>query len=60
MSSKLFSLTLAIRDIKIKSILRFNFAPLEWMDTTKQLTTNTEVGVGKREPLFTTARIANQ
>jgi hypothetical protein len=50
---KIFSPSLAIKEMQIKITLRFHPTPLEWLASRTPPTTNVGEDVGKMEPLYT-------
>jgi hypothetical protein len=45
--------SLAIKEIQIRTKLRFHFTPLEWLSSRTKTTTNVGMDMGKKEPLYT-------
>jgi hypothetical protein len=45
--------SLAIKEMQIKTTLRFYLTPLEWLPSRTQTTTNVGQDVEKRKPLYT-------
>jgi hypothetical protein len=50
--TKKCSIPLAIKEMQIKTSLRFHRTPLEWLPSRTQIITNVDEDVGKKEPSY--------
>jgi hypothetical protein len=51
--------TLAIKEMQIKTTLRFHLTPVDWSSSRKQTTRNADEDVGIKEPSYTISKDVN-